>query len=132
MLNIDFFDDPGDAPRVREDVRFNNLGVYVHPGNRRIAIGFDITPFIERPSVEVELTNARGERAGAVSVIQTPEANFHLNTFLRDKEPTETYELLAVLYYAALEEGLPRMEVDRKVVTFDATEPGEKPVVFSS
>jgi hypothetical protein len=126
MIDISFFDDPSRAPRSREDVRLNDIGLYVHPGGRRLAVGFDLTPFIEGPSLEVGLRNARGEWAGALSVVQTPEANFHLNTFLRDQDGTDSYELTVVVYYAALEEGYPRMEVDRRVVWFDVTEPGEK------
>lgn len=128
MINIDFFDDPSRMPRSRDDVRLIDIGIYVHPGNRRIAIGFNLTPFIERPSLEVDIRNARGEWAGQLSVVQTPEPNFHLNTFLRDSDGTDTYELLVVVYYAALEDGYPRMEVDRRVVTFDVLEPGEKDV----
>ncbi|MCO5185182.1 MAG: hypothetical protein M9918_24845 [Anaerolineae bacterium] len=130
MMQIDFFDDPSRTPRSREDVRINDIGIYVHPGGRRIAVGFDLTPFIERPSLDVDIRNARGEWAGQLSVVQTPESNFHLNTFLRDSDGTDTYELLVVVYYAVLEDGFPRMEVDRRVVTFDVLEPGEKQVTL--
>ncbi|MCO5206817.1 MAG: hypothetical protein M9928_17530 [Anaerolineae bacterium] len=129
-MQIDFFDDPSRTPRSREDVRINDIGIYVHPGGRRIAVGFDLTPFIERPSLDVDIRNARGEWAGQLSVVQTPESNFHLNTFLRDSGGTDTYELLVVVYYAALEDGFPHMEVDRRVVTFDVLEPGEKQVTL--
>ncbi len=130
MMQIDFFDDPSRTPRSREDVRINDIGIYVHPGGRRIAVGFDLTPFIERPSLDVDIRNARGEWAGQLSVVQTPESNFHLNTFLRDSDGTDTYELLVVVYYAVLEDGFPRMEVDRRVVAFEVLEPGEKQVTL--
>lgn len=126
MIDINFFEDPSKAPRAREDVRFNQLALYVHPdGGRRVAVGFDITPFIERPSIDVRVTNARGESAADLTVIQTLEANFHLTLHLRDKEPTDEYTFSASLYYG----GAPdeeRMEVDTQSATIDVTKPGSE------
>lgn len=123
MMNINFFDDPMQGPRAREDVRFNRLGLYVHPeGGRRIAVGFDITPFRERPSIEVIAVNARGERAGTLTVIETLDTNFHLTMHLRDREPTDVYTVAATLYYAMPETG--RMDVHTLQATVDVTAPG--------
>lgn len=126
MLHINFFDDPSKAPRAREDVRFNQLAVYVHPdSSRRLAVGFDITPFIERPSVEVRAINAQGELAGTLTVIQSNESNFHLTLHLRDKQPTDIYQITATLYYTPPIDGdLSRMEVDAKTVAVDVSKRG--------
>ena len=130
MVNIDFFDDPSKAPRSREDVRFNKLGIYVHPdGSRRIAIGFDITPFIERPSIEVVVQNSNGEAAGNLTVIETLDANFYLTLHLRDKQPTDDYDVRATLYYATPETG--RSDVHTLSKTVDVTVPGAEYTVTS-
>ncbi len=122
MLDINFFDDPTSAPRAREDVRFKQLGFFVHPPDgRRIGIGFDITPFIERPSIEVVAVNARGERAGTLTVVQTLQANFNLTLHLRDKEPTAAYTIMATLYYSSPENG--RMDVHQLTGALDVTAP---------
>lgn len=123
MMDINFFDDPLQGPRAREDVRFNQLGLYVHPDGRRIAVGFDITPFRERPSIEVQLFNLLGEPAGSLTVIETLESNFHLTMHLRDRSPTSEYTVRATLYYATPEEG--RMDVHTLSGTVDVTEAGE-------
>lgn len=124
MIDINFFEDPLKAPRAREDVRLNQLALYVHPdGGRRVAVGFDITPFIERPSIDVRVTNARGEPAANLTVIQTLESNFHLTLHLRDKEPTDEYTFSASLYYG----GAPdeeRMDVHAISATVDVSQPG--------
>lgn len=104
MIEVNFFDDPSKAPRFREDVRFKQLGIYIHEGNRRIAVGFDITPFIERPSIEVTVKNSMGEPAGNLTVIETLDSNFNLTMHLRDKEPTDEYEVSATLYYASMDD----------------------------
>ncbi len=102
-MEINFFDDPSKMPKSREDVRVKQLGLYLHEDRRRVSVGFDITPFIERPCIEVTAVNERGERAGSLHVIDTLDANFSLVMHLRDKEPTDTYEITAVLYYATPE-----------------------------
>ena len=125
MMDIEFFDDSSAMPRAREDVRFNQLALYLHPsGSRRVAVGFDITPFRERPSVEVEVRNTRGEWAGSLTVIETLDANFHLTLHLRDREPTTIYHLKATLYYGSSQEG--KMVVDTKFAEIDLTQPGSE------
>ena len=123
-MQINFFDDLREAPKGREDVRLKQLGLYVYPDGRRVAVGFDLTPFRERPSIEVRVVNERGEAAGWLNVIETLEANFSLTMHLRDKEPTDRYEVTAVVYYATPE--TERMDVHSLTRTFDATRPGDQ------
>ena len=99
-MNINFFDDPLETPKSREDVRIKQVGIYLHEDRRRVAVGFELTPFLERPSIEVIISNERGERASSMSIIDTMNANFSVVMHLQDKEPTDQYELTAVLYYA--------------------------------
>ncbi|MFQ5435715.1 MAG: hypothetical protein ACE5FD_12635 [Anaerolineae bacterium] len=98
-MEIQFFDDPFEAPRAREDVRLKQLGIFVHEDKRRVAIGFDLTRFLERPCLEVTITNANGKWASSLNVIETLETNFSLTMHLRDQEPTERYAVTAVVYY---------------------------------
>jgi hypothetical protein len=123
-MNITFYDDPLEGPKAREDVRLKNLAVYVYPDKRRVAVGFDLTPFLERPSIEVTVVNAKGQPAGSLTIIETLEANFSLTMHLRDPEPTDLYELTAVLYYATPESE--RVNVHSKHVTFDVNQAGEQ------
>jgi len=123
-MQINFFDDPEKSPRSREDVRINQLGLYVYPDGRRLAVGFDITPFIERPSIDVNLYNDRGEPAGSLTVIEADETNFTLTMHLRDRSPTARYLLQAELYYQSPEQG--RTAVDSYQTRFDMTQPGEQ------
>lgn len=127
MQPISFFDSGFELGKDRADVRLRNLGVYVYEEGRRVAVGFELTPFRERPSLEVTATNARGEPAGTMMVIEALSPNFSLTLHLRDRVPTDLYRLEAVVYYPA-EEGEGRMVVDRKFATFDATQPGDQTV----
>ncbi len=123
-MEINFFDDPSKMPKSREDVRVNRLGLYLHEDQRRVSVGFDITPFIERPCIEVTAVNDRGERAGSLHVIDTLDANFSLVMHLRDKEPTKLYEIRAVIYYATPE--TERMNVHTFTRSLDRTKVGEQ------
>jgi hypothetical protein len=125
-MQIKFFDDPLESPRPREEVRIRTLGLYVYEDRRRVAVGFDITPFLERPSIEINVINARGKLAGSMSIVNTLETNFTLTMHLRDKESTDTYEVTAVLYYATPD--TERLDVHSVTREFDVTNPGEQPM----
>jgi hypothetical protein len=154
-MNIDLFDDPLEGPRAPRDVRINRIGIYVYEDRRRIAVGFNLTPFRQRPSVEVLVHNSRGEAAGSLSIIEAIQPNFTLTVHLRDREPTDTYSARVRVYYNVDEQGavqqlvppapLPprdastppspppreelaqgRLTVDERQITFDVTEVGEK------
>ena len=123
-MRIEFFDDPQQQPKGREDVRIKQIGLYVHSDERRVTFGVELTHFLERPSIQVELTNGRGEPAGALSVIETLTTNFSLIIHLRDGQVNNPYQLVATVYYATPESD--RQDVDRQTVVFDADLHGEK------
>ncbi|MDX1614599.1 MAG: hypothetical protein R3300_09835 [Candidatus Promineifilaceae bacterium] len=124
-MEIHFFDDPQQGRLPREEVRFNQLGLYVYEDGRRVAVGFDITPFQERPSIDVAVRNEAGDIVGTLTVIEALQPNFHLTLHLRDEGAAENYELEAQLYYLEAEERR-RLVVDRLSRTFDATQPGDQ------
>lgn len=125
-MDIRFFDDPLEQPRPREEVRFRRIGLYLYPELRRLAFGVELTPFVERPSIEALLFNGDGAPAGSLHVIETLTPNFSLTMHLRDAATRNPYRLVAVLYYSWPDRE--RIEVERREVTFDVSEPGE--VIF--
>ena len=121
---IQFFDSSFEMPKAREDVKFNQIGLFVYEDRRRVAVGFDITRFLEGPSIEVNITNDNGEPAGSLTVIETSDANFSLTMHLRDENPTEIYHVRATLYYMTPENE--RMNVFTHEGSFDVSKPGEQ------
>jgi hypothetical protein len=137
-MRIHFYDDPDGGIKNKEDVRFNRLGLYMYPENRQVAVGFDITPFFEKPSIEVIITNEFGDRAASLNVIEAMQPNFSLIMHLRDQDPTDMYQVNAILYYLssiddrqslsrdeASSEGR-RQIVDHIRKDLDATQEGEQ------
>lgn len=123
-MHIQFYDDLDGGPRSREEVRLRELGLYVYEDGRRVAIGFDLTPFLERPSILVRVTNADGDEAASLSVIEAMQPNFNLTMHLRDDTSKDPYEVEAIVYYVS-EEG-ERQISDRKLKTFSASSSGEQ------
>lgn len=123
-MRIEFFDDPQQQPRGREDVRMEQIGLYVHPDERRVTFGLKLTPFLERPSIQVEITNGDNQPAGALSVIETLTTKFSLIIHLRDERVNNPYQLTATVYYATPDTD--RQNVDQQTVIFDADVHGEK------
>jgi len=123
MMDIQFFDDPSQSPRSRADVCFKQIGLYVYEDQRRVAFGVELTPFLERPCIEVHITNADGVRAGSLNVIETLTPNFTLTMHLRDQAVTDPYTLTATIYYAHPENG--RVDVHSETLTLNAGEIGE-------
>jgi hypothetical protein len=121
-MRIDFYDDPAQPLRPPEEVRISQMELSVYPDGRRVAVTFALTPFRQRPSIDLAVTNARGERAAALTVIETLDPNLSLTVHLRDKPPAGPYEMRAALYYIFPEEG--RVVVHSQAVTFDVTAPG--------
>ena len=122
-MDIRFFDDPLEGPRAREDVRIRQIGLFRYPEERRFMFGIELTPFVERPSIEVLVTNGAGEPAGSLHVIETLTTGFSLVIHLRDRATRNPYELTAVLYYTWPDRD--RQEVERRTVTFDMDAAGE-------
>jgi len=123
-MELRFYEDPLEAPRPKEEVRIRRLGLFVYEDRRRVAVGFDLTPFLERPSIEVAVRNAHGHPAGSMQIVDAVETNFTLTMHLRDKEPTDKYTLQATLYYASPERE--RLDVHTQTAEFDVRQPGEK------
>jgi hypothetical protein len=123
-MRVQFYDDLGGGPRSREEVRLNELGLFVYEDRRRVAVGFDLTPFLERPSILVRVTDANGEEAASLSVIEALQPNFNLTLHLRDDGAGDPYELEAIIYYIS-EDG-ERQISDKKVKPFTVTTPGDQ------
>jgi hypothetical protein len=122
-MNIQFFFDPEDQPRSREDVRIKQIGIFVHEGGRQVTFGLELTPFLERPCIDVEMVNGKGEPAGMLSVIEQMDRNFSLILHMRDQEAHDPYTLLAVIYYTTPE--TEPVMVDKQAVVFNTAEEGE-------
>lgn len=130
MEMINFLDDPAELPKGRADVRLLQLGFYVYEDGRRVMVGFEITPFLERPSLEINIFNENGERAASMIIVDTQTPNFSMTMHLRDANPTDTYRVDTVVYYAMPNEE--REFVQKETAVLDMTTFGEQIVKINN
>jgi hypothetical protein len=123
-MHIQFYDNLEGGAKSRKDVRLKELGLHVYEDGRRVAIGFNLTPFLERPSLLVRVTNANGDEAASLNVIEAMEPNFNLTLHLRDGDNIDPYLVEASVYYVS--ESGERQISDRQVRTFDSSKPGDQ------
>ena len=128
MADIPLYDENEEvpAPRPRAEVRFAAIAVRPYPDGRRMKLHFSLTPFEERPSVDMAVTNAAGQEVATLHLIEAMDASFDFTMHLRGPEPRGEHRLRMVLFYPETDEpGAPRQVVDEQTVTFDPTQPVE-------
>ncbi len=111
-MDINFFDNRADAPRMREDVRITRTRLEVSPEARRVAVDLELTPFIERPTIQLILVNENGGNAGRLTIVETLDRVISVVMHIRDETPTEQYQLRATVYYASIDEDMKQQVVD--------------------
>ena len=88
-----------------------------------MTFGLELTPFLERPCIDVEISNSDGRPAGSLSVIEQMTPNFSLVLHLRDEQSADPYQMRVVIYYTTPESD--PVDVDEQIVAFDSEKPGE-------
>ena len=86
-------------PRARAEMRFTAVTVKPYPDGRRVKLNFAFTPFIERPSVEVSVTNAQGHEVASLSLIEAMDTEFDFTVHLRGPQPEGEHTLRLVMFY---------------------------------
>ncbi|MEM7800491.1 MAG: hypothetical protein AAF633_14950 [Chloroflexota bacterium] len=118
-MNIQFFDESDHTPRMREDVRLLRTRLEVAPEGKRVAIDFELTPFIERPTIELRLFDDEQRPAGLLKIIETLDTFNRVVMHLRDSQTTSHYTFNIRVYFANIDEDMQRMDVDEQSQRFE-------------
>ena len=124
MAEIPLYDDSEEipAPKARQDVRFTQVVVKPYPDGRRVKLGFELTPFEERPSVEMSVTNLDGREVAALTLIEAMDTHFEFTVHLRGPEPKGEHAMRLILFYLESDEpGAAHQIVDEHHLTFEPT-----------
>jgi hypothetical protein len=121
MADIPLYDESEEVPvpRARDEVRFTSVTVKPYTDGRRIKLNFGLTPFLERPSVDMAVTNSEGREVAALSLIEAMDTEFDFTVHLRGPEPRGEHTLQLTLFYLETDEpGAARQVVDEHRLTF--------------
>lgn len=100
MDEIEFVD-PETVPQPRDQVKIESLSARVYPDGRRVRLDIELTPFLERPNLELKITNAAGEEVAALSIIESMDYKFEMTAHLRGPQPAGRHTLHGELFYEA-------------------------------
>jgi len=121
MADIPLYDESDEipAPRARPDVRFTSVAVKPYTDGRRVKLNFALTPFEERPSVDMDVTNAEGHEVASLSLIEAMDTSFDFTVHLRGPEPRGEHVLHLTLFYLESDEpDAARQVVDEHRLSF--------------
>ncbi|MBX3083563.1 MAG: hypothetical protein KF716_18160 [Anaerolineae bacterium] len=98
-MNIDFFDSK-DVPQPRANIKIERLEAKPYPDGWRIKLMIDVTPFQDRPSLEVRVLTAQGREVAELSIIETMHRAMEFTVHVRGvSSPVGDYVVEADLYY---------------------------------
>ena len=121
MADIPLYDESEEVPvpRARHEVRFTSVSVKPYTDGRRMKLNFRLTPFQERPSIDMAVTNSDGQEVAALSLIEAMDTEFDFTVHLRGPEPRGSHTLKLTLFYLENDEpGAARQVVDEHRLTF--------------
>ena len=100
-MDLNFFADPGLAPKPRSEIRIEGFRLSAYPEGQRVRVDIELTPFApgDRPNLEITANRPDGTQVAATSIIEAVQRTFGLTMHLREPEPSGEYTFQAVLYY---------------------------------
>jgi hypothetical protein len=117
-MNVDFTES-GAVPQPRDKIRIERLEAQPYPDGWRVRITIDVTPFQERPSLEIRVRCGDNRPVAELSVIETMHRHMEFTVHLRGvSSPAGEYQAEVDLYYDD-----PAAPQDRRVSSF-VVEPG--------
>ena len=116
-----------------EDVRIEKLVGEPYSDGKRIRVNLDMTPFQERPHLDMVLLNPQGNVTANISIIEPMSWKQEFTIHLREARQEGEYKLVARLFYPPRDEEDPKLfrldipveDTDFKEYSFEIPE-GEK------
>jgi hypothetical protein len=88
----------------RDQIRIERLEAAPFPDGRRVKVVVHVTPFRERPNLDLAVFNADGVRVASSSVIEAMTFKMEFNLHLRGEiKPDEDLSVQVKLYFDSLD-----------------------------
>jgi hypothetical protein len=93
-----FFPEDNLTRAVPEETRINSLSVQLYSDGRRLRVNLEVTPFQQRPYIEVILNDSNGDEAASTSIVEPMSWKLEFTMHIRG-ELKNPYSINARLYY---------------------------------
>ena len=115
-----FVNDPNVLRSAPVDVRLLDLRAEADRDKKRLRVALDLTPFQQRPNLEINLTDSEGNEAASASIIEPVGWKLELTLHIRKPDPADgKYTLAASVSYPDLG------EIDRRTLVIDTSTPAQ-------
>jgi hypothetical protein len=100
-MTMDFFFPEDNLTRaVPEETRILSLRAQPYEDRARVRVNIEVTPFQQRPHIDVTLYDADGEEVTTTSLVEPLSWKLEFTLHVRGKaDPAGSYKLEARLYY---------------------------------
>ncbi|MBI5351370.1 MAG: hypothetical protein HZB50_01900 [Chloroflexi bacterium] len=120
-----FFPEDNLTRAVPEETKINSLTAQPYPDGRRLRVNLEVTPFQQRPYIEVTLNNSNGDEVASASLVEPMSWKLEFTMHIRG-ELKNPYTLHARLYYPEGPSNEPL------TYSFDVVPPQDEPEVDSA
>ena len=111
-----YFQDPSYIPLPPDEVRIRQLHAEPLPDLRRVRISIEVTPFQQKPNLEIKVLTESGDEAANLSIIEAIDRNMEFTVHLKGEPLPGEYVATLEIYY---------FEKDPSAKTPEAGEKGE-------
>jgi hypothetical protein len=97
-----FFNDPNDVPLTPDQIKVRELEAAPNEDGSRVLVRFEITPFQQRPNIEISVLNTAGREVASLSVVEAIENRMDFTLHMRQPQPPGSYTLSMQVFYTDL------------------------------
>ncbi len=98
-----FFTEPSEAPVPPDEVRIRILEAAPRADGRRIVVRTALTPFQQRPNIEISIRDADEREVSTLSVVEAIDAQMDFTMHLRGPQGGGRYRVAMRVFYADIE-----------------------------
>ena len=98
-----FFTEPSEAPVPPDEVRIRIMEAEPRPDGRRIDVRTALTPFQQRPNIEISIRDEEGREVSTLSVVEAIDAQMDFTMHLRGPQGSGHYTMAMRVFYADIE-----------------------------
>lgn len=99
-----FFTDPDEVPLPPQEVRILLFKVEPNPDGRRVVVHFQLTPFQEKPNIEISIHDTDDIGVAQLNVVEAIENRMDFTVYLRNENTSGEYTAYMRVIYSNLDD----------------------------